>query len=316
MAAADVNHPNPVTSEPYFIHWNIGALAAGSYDLRAVAVDVGGSTDTVPDVVTLIDDPVAPTITENVAGGVTQIFDTGVLNTFFVGGDNIGDPLIKIVMPPNAVNAVSGSTVSATVAIVTPSSISTSPPGGFAIMGNLVMRVTLANAQSNTFASGSTAQVGFGYSGSIGLNPQIWSLNELTGVWSHDFATTVDPAHSLIVGNSPHFTVFAVMTGGAAASDLGGVRVYPIPYKPNGGDANQGGGGTGIFFDRMPASAFIKIYTATGRLVTAFDASSPSGKVVWDARNGSGRDVATGFYVAVISSPGQATITKKLLIVR
>ena len=316
MTAADFNHPNPVTAEPYFIHWNVGALPAGSYDLRAVAVDVAGSTDTVPDVVTLVNDPATPSLTENIPGGVTQVFDTGVLSTFFVGGSNIGDPLIKIVMPPNAVSAVSGSTVSATVAIVTPSSISTSPPGGFAIMGNLVMRVILTNAQSSTFASGSTAQVAFGYAGSLGLNPQIWSLNEMTGVWSHDCTTAVDSVNSRISCNSAHFTVFAVMTGGAAASDLGGVRVYPIPYKPNGGDANQGGGGTGIFFDRMPASASIKIYTATGRLVTSFDASSPSGKVVWDARNGSGRDVATGFYVAVISSPGQAMITKKILIVR
>jgi hypothetical protein len=316
MVAADANHPNPALSAPYFIHWNVSGLTAGGYDLRSVASDISGSTDTAADIVSVAIDHATPDTTENLSGGQvtrTQTFNTAITNSFFTGGDNTGDPLIKIVIPPAA---VSGTTVSATVLPVAPLSLSTNPPAGFAISGNLVMRITLNNGQSS-FLGGNTAQITFGYSGTLGTAPQIWSLNENTGVWANDCANAVvDTVNRTISCNTTHFTVFAVLTGGAAAADLSGVRAYPVPYKPNGSDKNQGGGNTGIFFDRMPASASIKIYTAQGRLVTSFDASSPTGKVVWDARNGDGRDVATGLYVAIISSPGQKPVTKKLLIVR
>ncbi len=314
MTAVDASHPNPATAPPFFIHWNAAGLAAGGYDLRAVATDISGSTDTAADVVTVSVDHANYDTKEDVTGGQvtrTQVFNTAVTNTFFTGGDNPGDPLIKILIPPAA---VSGTTVTATVLPLP--TLSTTPPAGYAVSGDLVLRVTLNNGQS-LFLGGNTAQISFVYSGTLGAVPQIWSLNELTGVWSNDCANAVvDATNHTISCNSAHFTVFAVLTGGAAAADLGGVRVYPVPYKPNGSDPNQGGGNTGLFFDRLPASASIKIYTAQGRRVTSFDASSPNGKVVWDARNSDGRDVATGLYVAVISSPGQKPVTKKLLIVR
>jgi hypothetical protein len=52
----------------------------------------------------------------------------------------------------------------------------------------------------------------------------------------------------------------------------------------------------------------------TGQLVAQLNAGASV--QVWDARNGSGRDVASGLYFAVITSPGNSTLTKKLLIIR
>ena len=110
--------------------------------------------------------------------------------------------------------------------------------------------------------------------------------------------------------------VLAPLIGGSAAADTSEVRVYPIPYRPGSGNPDLGGGGTGIVFDRLPASASIKINTVSGQLVASFDASSASGMFRWDARNGGGRDVASGLYIAVITSPSGKTVTKKLLIIR
>ncbi|MFI5363539.1 MAG: beta strand repeat-containing protein, partial [Elusimicrobiota bacterium] len=111
-----------------------------------------------------------------------------------------------------------------------------------------------------------------------------------------------------------HFTISASLV--TAAADLSQVRVYPIPYRPNSGNPDLGGGGTGITFDRLPSFASIKIYSVAGQLVSAFDVNSPSGATNWGARNGGGAEVASGLYLAVISSPSGGPVTKKILIIR
>ena len=146
---------------------------------------------------------------------------------------------------------------------------------------------------------------------------QLYALNEATGLWSPVPDSSVDTAHKLVTGPINHLSIFTAFgSASSAASNLDSVRVYPIPYRPNSGNPDLGGGGAGIFFDQLPVSAAIKIYTVSGQLVTSFDASSTYGKVQWDARNGLGRDVASGLYIAVITSPGNKAVTKKILIIR
>ena len=45
-------------------------------------------------------------------------------------------------------------------------------------------------------------------------------------------------------------------------------------------------------------------------------ASAGTGALQWDARNSAGRDVTTGGYFAVVSSPGQKSVVKKFAIIR
>lgn len=107
-----------------------------------------------------------------------------------------------------------------------------------------------------------------------------------------------------------------------AVSDLSGVRVYPNPYKPNGGDSNHGvafnpsNPSSGIIFDTLTPSATIKIYTASGQLVRTLGPPNGSGAIQWDVLNDNGRDVATGLYLAIITSPGVSKSVKKVVIVR
>jgi flagellar hook assembly protein FlgD len=100
------------------------------------------------------------------------------------------------------------------------------------------------------------------------------------------------------------------------------VRVYPVPYVPNDGKRDNGvpyaasDAQSGIVFDQLPAVVKIKIYTLSGQLVTDFDTSNSGGHIQWDVRNNKGKDVASGGYIAVISSPGFKAVIKKLLVVR
>lgn len=117
------------------------------------------------------------------------------------------------------------------------------------------------------------------------------------------------------------FSVVAVLPK-AAAPDLGRARAYPVPYKPAGGNPAEGkpyspgDPASGIIFDNLPADVAVKIYTLDGRLAAQFGTSAGTGSIRWDARNEAGRDAASGGYFAIISSPGQKSVVRRLLIVR
>jgi len=74
--------------------------------------------------------------------------------------------------------------------------------------------------------------------------------------------------------------------------------------------------GTGITFDKLPTSVRIKVYTVSGQLAAEFGSENTSGKLQWDVKNKDGKYLATGGYLAVITSPGLSPATRKLLIIR
>ena len=130
-----------------------------------------------------------------------------------------------------------------------------------------------------------------------------------------------DTVNRVVVGQIRHLSIFTAF-GVGAAGGLSTLRVYPIPYRPNGGDADKGkpyssaDPASGIIFDNLPQSVNIKIYTLTGQLVTGFSSDNSNGKLRWNVRNDSGQDVATGGYLAVIRSPGISEVVKKILVIR
>jgi len=153
---------------------------------------------------------------------------------------------------------------------------------------------------------------------------QVHVLDETTALW-----TAMNALHGRLgeprrLRPAPHLSIFTALGTSAAgiAADLSGVRVYPIPYRPNGGDPNRGhlySAGdpqSGIIFDNLPSTVDIEIYTIAGRRVARLSTAASSGMLQWDVRNESGQDVASGGYVAVLRSPGCGQITKQLIIVR
>lgn len=140
------------------------------------------------------------------------------------------------------------------------------------------------------------------------------------GSWKEDVATSYDAESKTVTGVTSHFTFFAL--AGTVRANLDLVRVYPVPFKPNGANADEGrpfvagDPNSGISFDNLPSRVTIKIYTVSGGLAAKFSTEAGSGRFIWDARNDAGRNVASGGYFAVISSPGLKSVVKRLAILR
>ena len=322
VPAANVQHPNPDSDYPYVIQWDADADAhgPGSYQLRAVAVDLRGSSDTAPSA--SIISVVAGSdydISESVRGDgkiqKDQVVNNAVSNTVVAGGATTGDPVVRVVVPSGAVGS---STVTVTL-VSNPVIPSTTSPAGYALVGS-ALQVTLSNGMTSLNGTASLTLT-YPESAALARDLQIQSYDPVSGAWSRIGSATVNTADRTVTASTPHFSLFAVVAG-SAQGDLSGVRVYPIPYKPNVGDPNQGrpyspsDQYSGIVFDRLPAEATIKIYTLSGRLVASLTETGSGGAVQWDARNGDGRDAASGGYFAVIASPGAKSVVKKIVILR
>ncbi len=323
VPAVGVNHPNPDPGYPYVIQWNADAdpNGPGTYQLRAIAVDLKGSSDTAPaaSIIAVAAPGTDYDISESLRGDgkiqKDQIINDGVANTVVAGGPNTADPLVKVLVPSAAVG---GTTVTVSV-VSNPVVPSTTSPAGYALVGS-ALQVTLSNGQTSLSGLASLTLT-YPQSASLSRDLQIQSYDPVAGTWSKIGPASVDFTNRTVTANTPHFSLFAVVAG-AAQSDLSGVRVYPNPFKPNSGDPNQGRSFSpgdqfsGVVFDRLPASANIKIYTISGRIVADLSENGGGGAIQWDARNGDGRDVVTGGYFAVITAPGQKSVVKKLVIIR
>ena len=125
---------------------------------------------------------------------------------------------------------------------------------------------------------------------------------------------------STVAGDTGHFTLFGVFS--PAAADLSGVRVYPVPWRPDNADQDDGkpwsaGDPTsGILFDTLPADARITVYSVAGSIVWDSPGNAIGGLRRWDGRTGDGRDAASGVYFAVITASGGATRVEKLVVIR
>lgn len=322
-------HPNPDLVAPYFVHWDVNSIANGTYELRAVAYNVAGTSDTAPAVTVVsvvgagatdfdISEGTALDASGNTAIKKEQVVNTAVVNTVLASGDSATDPSVKVQLPAGA---LTGSTVTVSV-IANPTIPSTSAPSGFTLAGSAIS-IDLSNGQT---ALNGSAVLTLSYPDTVvfgsGQELDIQSYDPLTGTWSDIGATTVDATNRTATASTPHFSIFAIIVGAGAQSDLARVRVYPVPYKPNSGNPNEGkpysaGDATsGIIFDRLPAMVKLQIYTLSGRLVAEFETAAGTGTIQWDVRNADGRDVASGGYFAVISSPGHKSVVKKLAVIR
>ncbi|MBI5623827.1 MAG: fibronectin type III domain-containing protein [Elusimicrobia bacterium] len=319
VPSANPTYPNPAMVSPFLTQWNADAAAAGSYELRAIAYNAGGTPDPVPAAVTVVVDPVHPDIAETMdsSGQIvkTQVVNSAVATAITSSGSQADDPVARIVLPPNVVTDSS-----TTITTVCNPTITTAVPSGLTAVGSAV-RIELGSGQTQLNGA---AEITLTYPDTVSdpSNLQIYTLNEMTGAWTKDFVSVVNTSSRTITGYTTHFSIFAVIAGAPAMANLDSVRVYPVPWKPNGGNADEGKPFTagdptsGVIFDRLPVAVGIKIYTLRGRLVTQFDTAAGTGAVRWDGTNLDGRDAASGGYFAVISAPGLKSVVKKIVIVR
>ncbi|MEK7745670.1 MAG: hypothetical protein AAB576_03315, partial [Elusimicrobiota bacterium] len=115
----------------------------------------------------------------------------------------------------------------------------------------------------------------------------VYFLREGGSSWTKLSGGSVDKANRRVSAPTTHFTLFT-LAGGAAASDVSGVRVFPNPLRPALGHSN-------MTFRLLPASARVRIYTLAGERVAELEGDA-SGVAQWDGRNSSGRSAASGVY--------------------
>ncbi|MFH1723099.1 MAG: fibronectin type III domain-containing protein [Elusimicrobiota bacterium] len=327
ITAADVSHPNPDPSGPFFVHWNADAVTPGAYDLRAVASDIQGELDACPPSITVIVDPVDFDISETSLGGgkvrKEQKVNNAVTNEVKAADEGTSQ-VTTLSIPAGALNA---STV--TVSVVNNPTDAPAPPEDVEAV-SVVTEITLSNAQRG-LSNGKSAAVTLSFPDQDGdgivdgttvraEQLRMFSSESPAGPWKRDLSCSVDLSKRTVTGMTRHFSFFALFA--PAASSLSAVRAYPVPFMPNSGDPDDGAPyspgdpDSGIIFDNLPASVEIKVYTLTGQLVAGFGSGSSGNKLRWDVRNDGGEDVASGLYFAVISGSGESPVVKKLLIVR
>lgn len=320
-------HANPDTSAPYYVHWNVGNLASSDHDLRAVAVDTAGTADGAPASVTVRVDPADFDLREfAIAGSRIQkeqrIFNS-VANTLNAADSGSG-MVTKVVIPAGALAAATGTVTVVNNSAAVPAdgtevhgagvAVEISLSGGQTALagGNLaVLTFTYADADDNGVLDGTTIRAD---------SLVIHAYDPATTKWRKEAATTRDAVNRTVSATTSHFSFFGAFV--PAHADLASVRVYPNPYKPNNASADDGtpyspgSPNSGVIFDNLPAQVTVKIFTVSAQLVRELSSGASGGRVQWDAKNDRGADVASGGYFAVINSPGQKAVVKRLGIVR
>jgi hypothetical protein len=120
--------------------------------------------------------------------------------------------------------------------------------------------------------------------------------------------TAVIPASDLAAPTTAQVTVLNPGSGGgftsaefavaarSSASDPGGLRIFPNPWRAA---LHRG---IAVTIDGLPAGSEVRLFTVSGRWVRTIGESG--GKGSWDLTDASGRSVASGLYVYLITGGG------------
>ncbi|OGS07846.1 MAG: hypothetical protein A2270_01755 [Elusimicrobia bacterium RIFOXYA12_FULL_51_18] len=316
MSAANANHPNPDVASPYFIHWDVTVLAAGNYDMRAVAADLNNIADADPPAITINIDPVNADITENISGGkITKeqkVYNlvANILQT----GDAVSAQVTKLEIPAGALDDST-----ATVSVTNNPALAPPAPANAAGVG-VGAEITFSNSQT-LLAGGRTAAVTLIFPDSnddgivdgtamLAHKLEMYSAANMSGRWQRDVNFNMDLAGKKVTGYTAHFSFFALLA--PLAVDLNAAKAYPVPWKPgSGGRFDSVAGTDGMVFDNLTDITEIRIYTITGQLVRELELTAADhGFKVWDGKNSAGRKVGSGVYLIHIKSDNSKKILK------
>jgi sugar lactone lactonase YvrE len=118
---------------------------------------------------------------------------------------------------------------------------------------------------------------------------QIARYDDTTETWL-PLTSTVYTADHRVVAQTNHLSRFGLVQR-VANQDVLNVMAYPNPVRS--GSMN---------FSPVPEQSTIRIYTIAGELVKTLRDNDDDGTIIWDGTNNSGSSVASGVYLAHISS--------------
>jgi hypothetical protein len=116
IPARNANHPNPDTTYPYFIHWDVSGVADGDYELRAAAHDLSDIPDPAPETITItIDHAGVVDIDENFTAMSVQESQTAVddgVESYVASGDwTDASTAAELIVPAGALTAASDTAI-------------------------------------------------------------------------------------------------------------------------------------------------------------------------------------------------------------
>ena len=309
---ATTRHPNPDSSWPYFIHWDVSELEDGNYDIRAVAYDVLGGWDTQPDFITISVNKVDKDIEEKVVDGRHQRkekIDNRKNNKVHSAGIE-EDDITEVVISTGALKSTTDY-----VKIVT------NPPiiqGPLALLAQTikVRDVSLESGQKELLAEAGIS-IPYQDDDNDGIEDttktkaeelEVWSYDEEKGKWKKEEKVEVDKTNKKVKVKTKHFSTFAVVSF-VASSDLRNVRVYPSPCKvEEGHDRITFAGLTG-------KNVTIKIFNIAAELVYKKEGIMTS-TYDWFLKNDKDEPVASGVYIYLISDEAGNKVSGKFSIIR
>jgi hypothetical protein len=136
----------------------------------------------------------------------------------------------------------------------------------------------------------------------------VFRLDEAGSQWRRLSRCDVDPASCTVSAQVEGLGVFQPMVGTAA--DLKRAMVFPNPFLPT---IVQGGV---LTFANLTPEATITIYDISGRLVWTAALEVTAGSATWQGVDGSGRVVASGVYLYVVTNPRGDEIDGKITLIR
>lgn len=246
----------------------------------------------------------------------------------------------RVTLPPDALRApglilVSSSPLTQPVLISRQTLLDglASPPTGHTLVPGSVVEV-IANVGGFPFTAdfGSPVTLSLSYpdaerNGLVdGTSPPLpasglvmYTLDPVVVRWV-PLPSSVDQTNRRVLGQTTHFSIFALFGPTGIQSNASGARVYPVPWRPGSGtrfDSVAFNGRTGLAFDNLPAAGSIRIFTLAGEMVVELPfAAANVGTLIWDGRNHAGRPVASGVYFAYVKGSGEDHVVLKFAIER
>ncbi len=140
------------------------------------------------------------------------------------------------------------------------------------------------------------------------LNYRIFRLNEALNRWEEVLTNQqIDAANDTISILLSSLSFYIPVSPSLAASTLADVHVYPNPCK----------GDNRVKFKNLTENAKIQIYTIAGQLVDEIEIKNNfSGTAEWDCCNSSGKKVASGIYIYLITNDKGKKTTGKISVIR
>lgn len=325
IPAASQNNPNPDYNPSYFIHWNVDTLLNGNYNLRAVATDKGDNSDPQPMHITITVDYIDPDVEERIVNGSHQKREkiqkarTSIIRVASEGDNNITiieipenaiddeETMVKITINPNDI-PIPGETLNSASQYREIELES----GQKDLNEDATITIPYANEDDNGLVDGTTVRVD---------KLALYAYNTGSAMWQTESASSIDRNNKTVTAQTSHFSLFGLFAPSAA--NLSDILVYPVPWVPNDGIADNGkpynaaDPTSGIVFDNMTQSVRIRIFTVSGELVWEKVTDTSSGKVQWNGKNRSNRNVASGGYFAVITNTATGNkVLRKIAIIR